>query len=690
MNIDISPGMLPFLNRVWLLMVLSLAVPSAVYSNDIEKENVVLDARALTLKDVLGNWVTVENGVWIFGFYPTFAVVEGAFWDYEKVIPKKGKLQIQLRRGRTTKTIYAQPDNGLLRVGADDKNMTAYSQQIPGISDFKNYDQEGFQSSLIRRDSFRLSGILSGYDRKKDDYKYIQVIYNQIIEDAQANFIAEIDSLGRFSMTFPLLNPQEILLQFGTAMTSFYAVPGSNVMIQINKAHFEGLNSLEDLITFIKKRPDMLFMGNEGALNTEINDYTPVNFGILNPIESQQQSDKLDAPAFREFRLEKMNEQLRELEKYASSHHSGKRFVEYARAMIRYSAADDLLRYRWLRQAALNQEYFSFLRSISLTDERDVSTSQYFDFIREYSSLLASRKKDVSQDFIPYSEIVEKAIASGAEIDPKDKDLLLRLAQPRKTVYVPGPEVPNKDSLAFEALLTKYTSVLNATSTTLRMERRDKVETNLRTHLIDSLPRGIGRDIILGRMADEHLAHQRTLTADELSVYKSAIQNPVLYTAIAQRNTALENKLNGNVSESTSILSPIAASAKNILDSLISKYKGSVIYVDFWAPWCGPCMGEMPQAKILKQVLAAQHVTFLYLCVNCSEQSWTSTIKAKEIQGQHYRLNKDEFTVLSNQFQITSIPRYFLINREGVVVDENATRPSDKNGLIGKIEKLLK
>lgn len=84
------------------------------------------------------------------------------------------------------------------------------------------------------------------------------------------------------------------------------------------------------------------------------------------------------------------------------------------------------------------------------------------------------------------------------------------------------------------------------------------------------------------------------------------------------------------------------------------------------------------EAKILKQELAAENVTFLYLCVNCSEQSWTNTIKEKEIQGQHYRLNGDEFTVLSNRFRITSIPRYFLINKEGVIVDENAVRPRDK------------
>ena len=38
----------------------------------------------------------------------------------------------------------------------------------------------------------------------------------------------------------------------------------------------------------------------------------------------------------------------------------------------------------------------------------------------------------------------------------------------------------------------------------------------------------------------------------------------------------------------------------DFLQNLITKYKNNVIYIDFWGPWCKPCMAEMPYAKQLK------------------------------------------------------------------------------------------
>ena len=691
MKNDRSPKARTTVHSVLLVIMLFAAMPSVAYSDGIANKNVATGAR--TLKDVLGNWVNVENGVWVYGFYPTFAVVEGAFWDYEKVTSRKGKLQIQLRRGGTTKTIYAVPGKGLLKVGANEKQMTAYSQQGPSNPDFKNYDLVGFKSPLIRQDSFKLSGILEGYDRKKDDFKYVQVIYDPIMEDDQANFVAALDSLGRFSLTFPLLNPQEIMFAFGNAMTGFYAAPGSNVMVSINKAHFEKVKSLDDFITFIKTKPELLFMGDEAMLNTEINYYTPVNFGVLSPVESQQQTEKLGVAAYQSFRLGKMEEQFATLEKYSSSHRNGKKFLEHMRASTRYSAAEDLLRYRWLRDTTLNQEQLSFLHSVSWTHEQDVSTREYFAFIREYLVLLSTQKKKTTSgdsEMISFEEVLEKAITASDEMSAADIVVLQQLVQLQKTAHLAETQKKlSKDSVVFKTVIAKYQNLLQEAAEEIASERSNNTATNLQAYVVDSLPRGIGRDIMLGRMAGQHLAQQRPLTAGELSVYQAAIQTPALYADITRRNTELTNKLEGSAPQNAEILSPISESAKNVLESLTSKYKGNVIYVDFWAPWCGPCMSEMPQAKILRQELAGKKVTFLYLCVNCSEESWTNAIKAKEIGGQHYRLSNDEYSVLSSRFKITGIPQHVLINKDGAVVDEDATSPSDKNALIRQIEELL-
>ena len=46
----------------------------------------------------------------------------------------------------------------------------------------------------------------------------------------------------------------------------------------------------------------------------------------------------------------------------------------------------------------------------------------------------------------------------------------------------------------------------------------------------------------------------------------------------------------------------------------IDKYKGKVLYVDFYATWCGPCRQEIPYAKQLYQEFKHKDVVFLNLC----------------------------------------------------------------------------
>ena len=172
-------------------------------------------------------------------------------------------------------------------------------------------------------------------------------------------------------------------------------------------------------------------------------------------------------------------------------------------------------------------------------------------------------------------------------------------------------------------------------------------------------------------------------------VFEKHITQPELREYVLKKYETTKEELKREIPEGA-YLKDLAKEEFSDLNfqGVIDQYKGKVLYLDFWASWCGPCCAEMPYSLELQEYFAGKDVAFVYISSDRGAEEWIRMIKILQITGDHYRANKTVKKEYNELFNVRYIPRYVIYDRAGNIVDSTALRPSDPITKT-EIEKLL-
>lgn len=96
----------------------------------------------------------------------------------------------------------------------------------------------------------------------------------------------------------------------------------------------------------------------------------------------------------------------------------------------------------------------------------------------------------------------------------------------------------------------------------------------------------------------------------------------------------------------------------------VSKFRGDVVYLDFWATWCGPCRDSFPWMREMQTKYRDKGLTVLAVSLD------TDRVLARQFADElesNFIIGYDDSGSIADMFKVKGMPTSVVINRDGTV-----------------------
>ena len=103
----------------------------------------------------------------------------------------------------------------------------------------------------------------------------------------------------------------------------------------------------------------------------------------------------------------------------------------------------------------------------------------------------------------------------------------------------------------------------------------------------------------------------------------------------------------------------------------IANYKGKVVLIDFWATWCGPCVGELPNVLKTYAKHHSKGFEIIGISLDKDKDKLERFTKEKKMPWQQFFDGQVWQNKLSTKYGVNSIPATYLLDSEGKIIGKD-------------------